>query len=188
MYEENKIGEATLYYLYMMADGKVSQEEVTLFDTICKEMELNSESKQAVIQKSKEMAEGSSDLLNIIIENKIDDQAVIQGFGAIFSTMRDASSRGRIIWNLVNLGYADKVYSDEEKVIVKYLVDKWSVNADILQEFVDVADTMLALTKQKQWVSATYKGEKREKKEEQISSQITELLQDVKLTISEITM
>ena len=58
----------------------------------------------------------------------------------------------RIIWNLVNLGYADKNYSDNEREIVDFLIARWNINKEIYQEMVDTADTILGLIKQKEWI------------------------------------
>ena len=51
------------------------------------------------------------------------------------------------------------------------------------------ASTILALTKQKEWVVSTYsRGSLRDKKEKDIDSEIEQLLGDVKLTIEELKM
>lgn len=184
MFGSNNYKEATLYYLYMMADDDVSYSEEKLFDSICKDLNLEVESKKDVINKCKEITEKSTDIFSVMVSEKIDEEVGNGWFG-----LRDASSLARIIWNLVNLGYADSRYSDEEKKIVKYLVDKWSVSAEVLQEFVDTADTILALSKQKEWIAATYgKDAIRDKKEKEVNAQINEMLEYVKLTIKEITM
>ena len=177
--------EAILYYLYMMADGEVSFREEKIFDKICKELKIEIAEQEKLIEKCKEMISGKTDVLEIIVSEGIDKQAVWRPFLG----RRDASSLARITWNLVNLGYADLFYSDEEKKIVHYLVDKWSISSDVYQEFVDTADTMLALGKQKEWIISKFsKGSVRDKKEKEIDLKIKQLLDEVKLTIEEITM
>ena len=57
--------------------------------------------------------------------------------------LKNASDLARIIWNLIKLGYADTVYSEEEKEIVNYLVDKWDISVEVYQEMIDIADTIL---------------------------------------------
>lgn len=176
--------EASLYYLYMMADGEVTYSEEKIFDTICNELDIDYDTKEKIIRKCKEFAGKNSDMLNVIMSEKIDEQSGQNWFGE-----RDSSKDARIIWNLVNLGYADNVYSEEERKISKYLVDKWSVNLEVYQEFVDIADTMLALVKQREWVLSTFiKGRERDKKEKRIESEMEQLLSDVNLTIEELTM
>ena len=176
--------EAILYYLYMMADGEVTYSEEKIYDEIFRELQIELEVKNKIIEKCKEYVVSKDDMLNIIINEKIDEQV-----GQHMGELRDASSLARIVWNLVNLGYADSFYSDEEKKIVHYLVQKWSVSSDIYQEFVDTADTIHTLTKQKEWIASVFhKGSMRDKKEKEIDSEIKQLLDDVKLTIQELTM
>lgn len=181
--------EATLYYLYMMADGKVTDSEEKLFIEICKELQVDFEEIHAIIIKCNELLVknfGEREVIDIIVNEKIDEQVEYDrlSYGA-----KDASSHARIVWNLVNLGYADTFYSHEEKKIVQYLVDKWSINSDIYQEIIDTADTILALTKQKEWIVSTFpNGSIRNEKEKKIDSEIKQFLDDIKLTIQEITM
>ena len=181
---KNDHNEATLYYLYMMADGEVSYSEEKIFDEICKELNIDTDEKNLVIEKCKEVASEKTDVFDIMVREKIDEQAGKGWFG-----LRDQSSLVRIIWNLVNLGYADSFYSDEEKKIVSYLVAKWSISSDVYQELVDTADTMLALSKQREWIASTFsKGSLRDKKEKEVDFEMKQLLDDVKLTIQELTM
>ena len=184
MFGINRKEEASLYYLYMMADGNVTEKEKKIFNSICKELDVDKDEKKEVIKKCKGLVNGSDKILSILVNEKLDEQVGHGIFG-----LQNASSLARIIWNLVNLGYADSFYSEEEKGIVNYLVDKWSVSLDVYQEFVDTADTILALTKQKEWLIVTFqKDQVRDKKERDINSKIKRLLEDVKLTIEEITM
>ena len=176
--------EAMLYYLYMMSDGEVSYSEEKLFVQICKEMNVNEEDKQAVIDRCKEIANDPKTAFDIIKCEKIDDQVGHDGSG-----LKDASTLARIIWNLVNLGYADEYYSEDEKKIVNHLIEKWEIKPEVYQEMVDTADTMLALTKQKEWVVSTFdKGKIRDEKEKKIDSEIEMMLSDIKLTIDELKM
>lgn len=180
----NRKEEATLYYLYMMADGEVSYSEEKLFDEICRELEVDTDTKNLVIKNCKELTAGTTNMFSIIIREKIDEQAGQNWFG-----LRNLSSRARIIWNLINLGHADACYSKEEEKIVNYLIDKWDISTEVYQEFVDIADTMLALTKHKEWIQKTFhKGSARDKKEKEVDTEMKQLTDDVKLTIKEITM
>lgn len=186
MFGSNSIEEATLYYLYMMADGDISYSEEKMFDSICKDLSVGAEDKKTVIEKCKKFAANESDIFSVMVREKIDEQTGKSwwGFG-----LRDSSSLARIVWNLVNLGYADSYYSDEEKKIVEYLLDKWSVDQEIYQEMLDTADTMLALTKQKEWASSTLaKGKERDNKNKEIDEELAQLLEDIELSIEELSM
>jgi len=184
MFEENKDKEASLYYLYMMADNEITYSEEKIFDSICKELNIDYDIKKTIIDRCKELVDRNSDMFSIIKSEKLDEQSGQNWFG-----LRSLSKDARIIWNLINLGYADTVYSEEEKRISKYLADKWSVNAEVFQEFIDIADTMLALVKQKEWIQSTFmKGIELDKREKRIDMEIEQLLSDVNLTIEELTM
>lgn len=91
------------------------------------------------------------------------------------------------MWNLINLGYADGYYSEDEKEIVTYIAEKSLLDKGIVREFTDIADTMLALTKQKKWADSVMENpeEKRRKKKE-LSRDITKLSESVKIIIDEI--
>ena len=180
MFDSRDMEEAALYFLYMMADGEISDGEMKLFDEICKNMDLSEEDKENIADKCKKRAENNPDILKMIQEEKIEEQV-----GERYYYGADKGKRGRIIWNLVNLGYADSYYSKEEKTIVKYFVENWSVDSGVYREFKDIADTILALTKQKAWIVSTFPAEEREEKVLKIDHEIEELLDDAKLTIRE---
>lgn len=180
----NKEMEATLYYLYMMADGGVSYSEDKIFCNLCKELEIQNTDRLEIVKNCKAFGKETNDIFSVIVRKKIDDEV-----GQSFFGLQDKSALARIIWNLINLGYADTVYSDTEKKIVNYLVDKWSVDREVLQEFLDIADTMLASVKHKEWIRTTYStGNDRDKKEKETDDEIKMLLEDVKLTIQELTI
>lgn len=176
--------EAMLYYLYMMSDGEVSSNEKALFNEICKKGKLDDYAKKEVIDRCNEIAKTSKSSLDIIVDEKMDEQVGRWWFG-----LRSESTRAGIMWNLVNLGYADTYYSEEEKEIVKFLLEKWKIKTEVYQEMIDTADTMLALTKQKEWINSTFpEGSEKSKKKEKIDSEIDKLLSDIMLTIDELTM
>ncbi len=176
--------EAMLYYLYMMSDGEVSYSEEKLFAEICKGMNMNEEDKQDAIDKCREIAPNPKSAFNVIMNEKLDDQVEKDWFG-----LKNPSTLARIIWNLVNLGYADTNYSEEEKEIVNHLINKWEIRPEIYHEMVDTADTILALIRQKEWIASTFdKGSLRDEKERRIDSEISMMLSDIKITIDELTM
>ncbi len=184
MFEKGQKEEAMLYYLYMMADGEVSYSEEKLFAEICKEMKIDEYDKQVVIDGCNEITKESTDILNVIIRENLDYQV-----GQGWSGFKDASALARIIWNLVNLGYADSDYSESERKIVKHLLEKWGVKQEIYLEMVDTADTMLALTKQKEWIYSTFdKGQLRDEKEKRIDLEFERMLSEIMITIDELTM
>jgi hypothetical protein len=185
--------EATLYYLYMMSDGNVSYSEEKIFDEICRSLDLDQKEKNAVIQKCNDLMGAGTDAFSVIVREAVDKNICRPKIKGLFTNYNDISSNcdvsNRVIWNLVNLGYADSFYSEEERKIVKYLVTKWSVSEEIYQVFIDIANTMLALTTQKEWIKKTFpRGAERDKKEREIDLAMKQLREDVTLTMSESTM
>lgn len=184
MFGNSRKKEATLYYLYMMADGEVSHKEERIFHTICNELDLTEADQNSIIETCKELTAGTDPIFRVMVREKMDEQMCEGWFG-----LKGVSGLARIVWNLVNLGFADSEFSREEKEIVHYLVDKWSIDLEVYQEFLDTADTMLALTKQKEWLLSTFeKDSTRDKREKDVDDKIMQLLKDVKLTIKELTM
>lgn len=184
MFWKNKEKEASLYYLYMMADGDVSSSEKKIFKQLCKDLDISSDSRKEITSNCKALGKGESDIFSVIVREKIDDDVRKSLFGE-----QNKSSLARIIWNMINLGYADLVYSDREKMIVNYLVDRWSLDKEMVQEMLDTADTMLALTKQKDWITVTFSDEAEQKKRiKAANGKIKMLHNDVKLTIEELAM
>lgn len=185
MFGTNNNEEAILYYLYMMADGEVTYSEEKIFDKICEELRIDAETKKEVVQKSVQLASDSKEIFDCIIKERIDAQVEQNLFGV----KKDESNLARIIWNLINLGYADSDYSEEEKKIVNYLITRWSVKEEVYQEFIDTAETLLALEQHKEWIVQTVpRGCVRDNKEKDVDSEMQMLLNDVKLTIDELTM
>ncbi len=184
MFDTKPKEEAMLYYLYMMSDGTVSYSEEKLFDEICKGLKLDEDEKKSAIENCKGVAKNSQDALSVIFSEKIDEQI---GYG--WFAPKDKATLARVIWNLVNLGYADTRYSDEEKKVVNHLIKKWKIDEEVYQEMIDTADTMLALTKQKEWTVSTFpKGSERDEREKRIDAEIKTLLSDIRITVFEMTM
>lgn len=184
MFGNARIEEATLYYLYMLSDGTVENKEKKIFDNLCKELNVDSEEKKEIINKCKTVLDNQPNVIDIIVTEKYDEQVGKKWIG-----MRSVSELAQVIWNLVRLGYADAVYSAEEKEIVNYLMDKWSIAPEVYQEFIDTAETLLSLKQYKSWISTAYtKGNIQEEKKKNIENEMQMLRDDVQLTINELTM
>ncbi len=177
--------EAALYYLYMMADGRISYSEEQMFRTLCLELRIDERSRNEVIDYCLQIREHTLDMLFVIMGVVIpasDDNRFVLPRGTF-------SDYARMIWNLVNLGYADADYSEAEKEIVRYLMDKWKVPKVLYQEMIATADTMAALTKQRGWVLDTYaEGLERDEKLKRIDEAIDKLHRNIKISIQELVM
>lgn len=176
--------EAILYYLFMMSDGEVSSSEEWIFGEICRELKIEQSNKDKIIDECKKLETESTKIYDCIIREKIDEKVQQDWLGT-----KDPSSLARIIWNLVNLGYADKNYSDNEREIVDFLIARWNINKEIYQEMVDTADTILDLIKQKKWICSTIQNNyERNFKSERIDVEIEKMISDIKLSCEELTM
>ncbi len=192
-----KYAEAKLYYLYMLSDGAISYGEKKLFDSICKELKITDEDKEELVKECQELIEGQAKAVLDIIKEKLceeknpregdRDKLLLNRF--VFGANKKLHPSPHIIWNLVNLGYADATYSEEEKEIIEYLLNCWDIKPELYQEFKDTADTLLSMETYKEWVLTKFgKGQEREKREEEVDFEMQHLLNDVKLTIREYTL
>ncbi len=176
--------EAMLYYLFMMADGDISYNEEKNFNKICEELEIDEIEKQSIAESCLKLVQGSKTVLDVIKDRELEKQ--LGQVGSSIFNYKDAVSNARIIWNLVNLGYADKCYSEEEKRIVCYFIEKWDFDKEVYQEMIDTSETILALTNQKTWAITTLnESEAIEKKKKSIEDEIGKLFSDIQVTIEE---
>ena len=175
--------EALLYYLYMMCDGEVSYSEEITFNTICAELRIEDQEIEEIISECEGFVQGSGKIIEIIKREELETSV-----GRKWPGMMNATHCARIIWNLVNLGYSDTQYSENEKEIVSYLVDTWGVDRDVFQEMIDTSETILALIKQKEWVFERFANEKSERDDrvKKIDLEIDKMVEDIKITISEL--
>ena len=90
---------------------------------------------------------------------------------------------------MIYLGYADGFFSPEERKIVDYFRKRWSIEDSIYYEMVDSAETILSLTEHRKWIGSTFrKGKTRDTKESTIDSDISQVINDINVTISELAM
>lgn len=149
----NNLGQAKLYYLYMMADGSVSNNEDKLFDTICNELNLDNDTKNNIKQECYEIY-GKRNLTCIDVVRKNAEEDFL--FGQLDINLNQFvsdSDKTRIIWNLVNLGYADSQFTANEKIVVDYLQNYWSLSESVYNEIIDVAETCLSIETYKIWIN-----------------------------------
>ena len=201
----SKKNEGMLYYFYMMSDGEITHNEEKLFEKICVELGITESEKQEIISSCNDILDFNRASIENVLCGKSKSKKVMEiaeGFlsafngssGSFYSSFETYEHESedkltRIIWNMINLGYADEHFTDEEKRIVKHFVKKWNIKEEIYFELIDIADTMLALEKQREWLLSTYsKGKKRNEKEKKIDKATNELLSDVKITIKELSM
>ncbi len=172
--------EAMLYYLYMTADGEVTESEKERFNTICAELHVKDIDRPAIIADCNLIKEDYKTALDAIVDQNFLDKLGNDQWGR-----KALGEVARIIWNLINLGYADIEYSDKEKEIVNYLLKRWNVDSVVYQEMIDTAETMLALVKQREHIIARKDNDANEKVAK-IDAAIYDMCVDVNITISEL--
>lgn len=199
MYETN---EAALYYLYMMADGEVSDGEKKVFNLICTELKLNEQQMQEIINECEKRVKQNQttciELLendaNIISYKKLGSNVSLFGFehtvgmlGALgLNNPRVKRQRAAIVWNLINLGYADGYFSTDEREIVDFFREEWKIPDALYQEMIDVAETCLALEKHKNWVKKLPESDYKLEKSKQIRKDMKFTQETIKNTIVEL--
>lgn len=155
-----------LYYLYMMSDGEVSEKEENLFKEICRSLELDVDDIKKVKAECMEIRDGEKlsciDVVTKNIETSYEMSGILNiGLNGYIS----GKDKARILWNLINLGYADSQYTIDEREVVDFLREHWKIPEVLYQEMIDVAETCLALEKHRSWIEelpdSNYKLEKR---------------------------
>lgn len=91
MVTNGKKEEATLYYLYMMADGEVTENEEKIFKKICRELDVMADDRKIIIKKCNEYLKGEPNVFDAIKKEKIDERA-----GVAWRVRKDDSSLASI--------------------------------------------------------------------------------------------
>lgn len=186
MFDDSRDTQLRIYYLYMLVDGEVTNEELKRFSTICKSMDVDSDEKKEIISSCKEAIPGpgsdnSAEVIQEITRLLAKSRSFIRN-----PINRDKITQTKVIWTLINLGYADEEYSEPEQKVVSFLADYWEMNSAVLSDMVDTAKTILALTKQKEWIKTTRKPyDTINAVIKEIDERIKRMFQNIEILISE---
>lgn len=176
--------QAKLYCLYMTSDGQISEQERELFTGVCKELGLNYSEKKQIIEECEAIpAEDKFDKIKELIYGPAHAQTI--DVRSWFEP-HNSVDHETILWNLINLGYADTKYTDQERKIVEFLKSYWNVRDDVYEEMIDVSETCLALEEYKNWVEDHEELDNKEEKINQINKDINVSLKDIQTTLSEL--
>ena len=94
--------------------------------------------------------------------------------------------KASILWNLINLGYADTYFTSDEREVVDFLREYWEMSDSLYQEMIDVAETCLALEKHKKWAEELPESDFKLEKIKRIKKDLKFTQETIKTTISEI--
>ena len=193
--------EAKIYYLYMLSDGEASKKEKELFTTICKELYIDADEKKRIIKECEKIpSDGIFDEIKELAGDPVEETEKLALMASIRSVLSNLGNRETILWNLINLGYADSKYTYEEREIVDYsdeekeelqeivdfLKNHWKVAEDLYQEMIDVAETCLSLEEHRKWVENLEESAYKDEKIKQIKKDIKMAQDNIKLTLEEL--
>lgn len=184
--EITKFMQLKIYYYFMHADGELSDAEYAFLDDITKKMQLRSEPRKAFhafcekgLSKS---AMGNPKEVNKLIDIELKDEGC-------YELRNDKTAQAETLWNLVNLGYADGQFTPDEREVIDHLAKIWKVDELLIEEFVDTAEAILALTKQKEWAQLRTKpDEEIAALVEKLDKERKSLTNNIKITIKEIEL
>lgn len=182
----NCTGQAKLYYLYMMSDGEVSKNEKKIFDKICKELYLDADEKKSIRQECKKISKEEK-MTCIEVLEKNAEEYVYGTLDIDLDKFTSDEDKAKIIWNLVNLGYADSYFTIEEREVIDYLREYWELPDSIYQEMIDVAETCLALETHKLWLEGLPDTDYKLEKMKQAKKDLKYAQKTILTTISEIS-
>ena len=141
---------AQICYLFMLADGECSESERKRFAVICKKV-------CGVDANTREEIEESCEKIPLN-EGPDNWRMAIREIGKVIEDEHldcwtTKSERTTILWTLINLGYADKEYGESEKIVTNYVAKEFKIAPEDYFALQDIADTMVALEKQKEWLN-----------------------------------
>lgn len=160
----------SIYCLFMLADGDYALSEQQRFASLCEQMEVSDEKKKELeaycLEVPIEPYSDNSVLITQKIKEILDEERQRQSLydyplnilgGGRLQVNEDKSLQAQALWTLINLGYADTDFSGPERKVVFSLMDHWAVDKAVAMDLWDTAETISALTKQKEWIKTTRK-------------------------------
>ncbi len=153
MAEEGDKSVFVLFDLFLYADGKKTDEEEDLLEQLGAKMKVTEEEKERMERFSLDAMKKEVDSVDEFLEEPDDDrsQLVIRAMKPfIQGKFGDKCQQARIIWNLMNLGYADDDYSQADRNVVEFLCETWDMNNTVMIELKDSMETLGSLYEQKE--------------------------------------
>ena len=184
-----------IYSLYVLVDGKWSSQTKENLDEIAKKLNIDQKDANEIYGDSRAEVWSSvsdvnlSDDFSFEVILKIDDAIRDGAFWMNSATdSRDYKSKqADVLLNMIMLGYDDGKYSNPEKKVVEHLSIRWKINPIILAEFVDTAETLMMLERQKEWLKTTRQPyDEISRQLEIVDQNIKEMLKNAQTTVSEV--
>lgn len=178
--------QAKLYYLYMMSDGEISDDEKNLFNKICRKLYLDADDKKRIKQECNKIYKEEKMTCIDVIERNAEKSYVYRVLDIGLKKHALDENKAKIIWNLINLGYADSHFTIDEREVVDFLREYWEFPDSLYQEMIDVAETCLALEKHKLWIEGLPDTDYKLEKIKQVKKDMKQVEETILTTISEI--
>lgn len=173
-------------YFFLIADGKITDEENAKFDEILVSMtkDSNGDVKKSIIEECNQILSQSVDEMDryeVIREEferllpEISDRNGSWGdFESLFTRYQELEKKDfkKLLWMCVNISYADGVCSQIEERLLRFLTRRLKIDISLLLEMEDSAQTLIALEKKQFW------AENSDKPYSVVKSIIEEITQD----------
>lgn len=151
-----------LCYYFMLADGNISEEESANFNDLCSHVWISPKEQASLCENCKNAIRNISDdnyaeiiaLISVLLAEDSRAAALEQSL----AVNDDKIAQAKIVQTLITLGFTDKGLSEPEEKIINFLLDYWKFDYKLYQELLDIAETTLALTKQKEWIKSIDKS------------------------------
>lgn len=182
----NRRGEAKLYYLFMMSDGEVSANEKDIFNTICKGLSIDADEKRKIIKECNEISNVKGIRCIDVLKKNVHESELYRFRDIDLDKFGTQENRAKTLWNLVNLGYSDSHFTLDEREVVNYIKEYWEIPESIYLEMIDVAETCLAIEKQKQWIESLPDSDSKTERKKQVENDLSFVQESIKNTLSEI--
>lgn len=189
--KSEKLKQLKIYYLFMHADGELSPEEMRYLNDIIESEDLSEKTiekfqafcgQMMFTRQNKNSDTVISEIDDLLEENQ--SEYIYENEYKYIDTNKTAQAQ--TIWTLINLGYADGEYSEPEKKVVNYLIERWDMDPVLISELNDTADTIVALSQHKKWVQATEKSQwKIQNIIRELDRNIASMFENVETAISE---
>lgn len=189
--------------LFIKVDGACDEAEEALLNKVYQEMNINESLKEEVLYDcasiSVERGDNSCGII-AAIDRIVDDlgsysslsrastEHAFHGPAMFPGAKKGPTVQANLLWTLINLGYADKIYTSAERKVVRHLAKIWNINKNLVTEFEDTADTILLLTNQQTWLK-TESGwgyDKINERLKEIDKQVELMSKNLETSISEI--
>ncbi len=140
---------AKICYLFMLADGQCSDTEKKLFTQVCKKvLDVDANTRERIEEECEKIPvdEGPDNWRMAIREiGRVMDEENLENW-------LDKNESTLLLWTLINIGYADEEYSKPERIVTDYVAKELKIAQEDYYALQDIAETMTALVKQKEWL------------------------------------